>query len=263
MMPEFNRTPKIAISSQKGGVAKTTTSLSLGVCMAEIGLRVLVVDLDPQAHLTRWVGINPDSLRYSVAEVLLNQATLIEVSKESDQFNLDVIPANRGLLLVEKILYASKGYEYRLKKSFEGLNDQYYDIVLFDCPPSFGPLTVNGLAAAQMVIIPVVCDYFSAQSLQSYLKLLTLLRNNINPEIQHRLLVTLFDARTKLSRLILNNYREAFGNLVFETEIRMDNKLRESAAQGRPITEFSTKSRGTSEYRSLAKEIMECLNVMI
>jgi chromosome partitioning protein len=253
--------PRIAISSQKGGVAKTTTCLSLGACLAQEGLSVLLVDLDPQAHLTRTLGLDPDSLRRSIGDVLLNQATLLEVSRESEVFNLEVVPANRGLLLVEKLLYANKGYEFRLKNTFEAWNGQYYDVILFDCPPSFGPLTVNGLTAAQMVIIPVLCDYFSAQSLQAYLKLLAMLRRNSNPQIEYRLLVTMFDGRTRLSRLVLEQYRQKFGSNLFESIIRQDNKLRESSAVGRPITQFAARTRSTQEYLSLARELMKCLNV--
>ena len=252
---------KFAISSQKGGVAKTTTCLSLGACLVQEGLSVLMVDLDPQAHLTRTLGFDPESLRRTVGDVLLNDATLLEVSRESRLFNLELVPANRGLILVEKLLLASKGYEYRLKAGFESWNGQFYDVILFDCPPSFGALTVNALTAAQMVIIPVVCDYFSAQSLQAYLKLLSMLKRKINPKISYRLLVTLFDGRTRLSRLIYGQYRQNFGPALFETVISLDNKLRESSAIGRPITQFAAKARGTLEYSALARELMKCLNV--
>ena len=253
--------PKVAISSQKGGVAKTTTCLALGACLAGQGLSVLMVDLDPQAHLTRTLGFDPDSLRRTVGDALLNQATLPEVSRESQVFNLELVPANRGLLLVEKLLYNSKGYEFRLKTGFDAWSGQYYDVILFDCPPSFGPLTVNALTASQMVLIPVVCDYFSAQSLQAYLKLLNLLRRNSNPQIEHRVLITMFEGRTRLSRLILEQYRQKFGPVLFETIIPQDNKLRESSAAGMPITRFAARARGALEYTSLAMELMKCLNI--
>jgi chromosome partitioning protein len=256
-------TTKIAISSQKGGVAKTTTCLSLGACLAEQGKSVLLVDLDPQAHLTQALGIEPEGLRHTVGDVLLNQATLLEVSRESALFNLDLVPANRGLILVEKLLYSSKGYEFRLKASLESLDGHYYDFIVFDCPPSFGPLTMNALTASYLVIIPITCDYFSAKSLQSYLNLLGMLRRNTNPNIEYRLLVALYDARTRLSQLMLEQYRQKYGPVLFDTVIPMDSKVRESSVFGRPITQYANRARGTTEYRALARELMTCLKVTI
>lgn len=252
---------RLAISSQKGGVAKTTTTLSLGAALAEAGLRILVVDLDPQGHLTQGLGIDPESLRYTVGEVLLNQATMLEVSRETPTANLDIVPANRGLILVEKILHSSKGYEYRLKNSLDTLAGQYYDLVLLDCPPSFGSLTVNALTACGMVIIPVNCDYYSAQSLKSYLNLLAIIRRNTNPILKHRLLVTMFDGRTRLAHMVLEQYQRAFSSLIFETLVPLDSKLRESPIMGAPITQYASRARGAQVYRMLAKELLACLNM--
>jgi chromosome partitioning protein len=267
----------IAISSQKGGVAKTTTCLSLGAALAEQGLQVLLVDLDPQAHLTQALGINAENLRRTVGDVLLFQSTLLEVSRESAVPGLDLVPADRGLILVEKMLHGAKSSdnleqagkkvppEGRLQMALENsdinLNaGHYYDLVLLDCPPSFGPLTINALAAAQLVIIPVTCDFFAMQSLNGYLKLLDLVRRNINPHIVHRILVTLYDGRTRLSKLILEQYRQKFGALspipqMFDTVIPMDTKVRESSVFGRPVLQYATRARGAREYRMLAAEL--------
>ena len=253
----------VAVSSQKGGVGKTTTSLALGAALAELGQRVLLVDLDPQAHLTQTLGIQPDSLRYSIGDVLLRQASLVEVSKESQSFTLDVAPANRGLILVEKLMHSSKGYEFRMQSAMEQLGGQYYDIVIFDCPPSFGPLTLNALTASQLVVIPITCDVFSAQSLKSYLNLLEFVKRNTNPKIDVRLLVTLYDGRTKISQLILGQFKDRYSGLIFDTVIPMDTKLRESPLFGRPITQYANRARGTQEYRSLAVELMSCLKKTI
>lgn len=252
---------RIAISSQKGGVAKTTTCLSLGASLAEQNLRVLLVDLDPQAHLTQSLSIDPENLRHTVGDVFLQQASLLEVSRESSLFNLDLVPANRGLILVEKLLYNIKEYEYRLKTNLDALNRRYYDVVLFDCPPSFGPITVNALTASDLVIIPVTCDYFAAQSVRSYLDLLGTVRRNSNPGLEHRLLVTLYDGRTRLSQLMLEKYRQNFNSVLLETVIPMDIKVRESPLFGRPITHYATRARGAKEYRALARELMRCLKV--
>jgi len=254
---------RVAISSQKGGVAKTTTCLSLGASLAEMGMRVLMVDLDPQSHLTQALGIDPDGLRHTVGDALLIQATLMEISRETSYPDLDIAPANRGLILVEKMLHNTKGYEQRLKTALEAIDPTYYEVVLFDCPPSFGPLTINALAASRLVVIPVTCDYFSMQSLHSYLRLLGIVHQNINPDLDHRLLVTLFDSRTRLSRLFLDQFRTKFAPVLFDTVIPMDAKLRESALFTQPITQYAAKSRSADEYRSLARELMICQKATI
>jgi chromosome partitioning protein len=280
--PSLGSTPRwVAISSQKGGVGKTTTCLSLGASLAEQGQHVLLVDLDPQAHLTQALSVDPDGLRRTVGDALLYQASLLEVSRSSEWANLDLVPANRGLILVEKVLHTSHNYEFRLKTALQSLftspsphspdadptlgaslpdtssgPDCYYDWVIFDCPPSFGPLTINALAASDMVVIPVTCDYFSVQSLNTYLNLLAALRRNINPAITHRMLITLYDGRTRLSRLFYDQYRSKYAPQLFETVIPMDTRLRESSLFGRPITQYAAKARSAQEYRSLAKELI-------
>jgi chromosome partitioning protein len=253
----------IAISSQKGGVAKTTTCLSLGSCLAEQGLRVLLVDLDPQAHLTQALSVDPESLRRTIGDVLLLQASILEVSRESSVPNLDLVPANRGLILVEKLLHNIKEYEKRLQTSLYVLNDQYYDLILFDCPPSFGPLTINALVTSSMVIIPVTCDFFSMQSVRVYLNLLNMVKKNFNPIIESRLLITMYDGRTRLSKLFLEQFRSKFSNTLFESVIPLDTKVRESSLFGRPINLYANKARGAREYRALALELTTCLKVTI
>ena len=247
---------KIAISSQKGGVAKTTTSLSLGACLAEQGRSVLLVDLDPQANLTQSLGIDPDQTRRMVGDVLLDQSTLLEASRESVVFNLDVVPANQGLLLLDKLLYGRQGYEFRLRTHLQSLNGSYYDVVIFDCPPSFGTLTVNALTAADLLIVPVTCEYYSARSLRGYLDLVRLVNRGSNPCLQHRLLVTLFDRRNRVSHIILEQLKIKYGPVLFNTLISIDTKLRESPIFGKPITQYAPNARGAQEYRALATELM-------
>lgn len=254
---------RLAISSQKGGVAKTTTTLSLGAALAEMGLRVLVIDLDAQGHLTQGLGVDPESMRSTIGDVLLQQATLLEVSRETAVPNLDLVPANRGLILVEKILHNTKGYETRLRLALDALGGKYYDLVCLDCPPSFGPLTINALTACGMVVIPVHCDYYSAQSLKAYLNLLTLVRRNTNPDLQHRLLVTMFDGRTRLAQMVLEQYRRHFEPVLFQTLIPLDSKLRESPIAGAPITQYAGRARGAQVYRALARELLESLDLTV
>jgi chromosome partitioning protein len=251
----------IAISSQKGGVAKTTTAVSLGASLVELGASVLLIDLDPQGHLTQSMGVEPERMRVTVGDVLLRQATIAEASREGSVFNLDLLPANRGLILVEKLLHNNADYEYRLESSLDELG--FYDVVIIDCPPSFGPLTINALTASELVIVPVICDYFSARSLQSYLRLLSMVQRNSNPEIDYRLLVTMFDARIRLSKLIYEQYSQSYGDHLLETMIPVYSKLRESPVFGRPITEYASRARSAQHYRDLARELTKCLKMTI
>ena len=250
----------IAVSSQKGGVAKTTTSLSLGACLAEQGRSVLLVDLDPQANLTQSLGIDPKRLRRMVGDVLLDQATLLSVSRESSVFNLDLAPANEGLLVLDKMLHGRQGYEFRLKTQLQSLNSGYYNVVILDCPPAFGTLTLNALTAADLLIIPVPCDYYAARSLRGYLELVRLVNQNTNPGLTYRLLVTMFDRRNRISHILLEQIRSAYGAALFDTLISVDVKLRESPIFGKPITQYAPQARGAQEYRALAAELMAHAN---
>jgi chromosome partitioning protein len=233
----------------------------LGSCLAEQGAQVLLVDLDPQAHLTQALAVDPEGLRRTTGDVLLLQATLSEVSRETEIHCLDLVPANRGLILVEKLLHNVKEYEYRLKSALDAFNDQYYDVVLIDCPPSFGPLTIDALTAADLVIVPVTCDFFSMQSFRAYMNLIRMVKKNLNPALQYRLLITMFDSRTRISKLFLEQFRQKFGPLIFDATIPLDTKLRESSLFGRPINLYAKKARGAEEYRALARELATCLKM--
>lgn len=251
----------LAVSSQKGGVAKTSTCLALGAALAEQGHNVLVADLDPQAHLTQALGFPIERVRRTIGEVLLNQASLLSTTRQTQTPNLDLIPANEGLILIDKLLYTTENYEARLKHHLAGISAEVYRFVIFDCAPVFGPLTVNALSASQMVLIPTTCDYFSVQSFQGYLDLIQMLKQKTNPNLAHRLLITMFDNRTKLSRFILEQYRQKYTDALFETIIPLDVKLRESQIFNRPITAYAPASRSAAEYRSLAKELLRCLEM--
>ncbi len=246
----------IAISNQKGGVAKTTTCLSLGACLAEIGRSVLLIDLDPQGHLTLSMGLKPENLRRTVDDALLGNASLVSVSRESAIFGLDIVPANRMLIALDKILYGRPGYQFHLKKGLEIMGEDFYDFVLIDCPPSFGTLTLNALAAADLLIIPVQCDYYAAYSLRHYMKLVQRIREKTNPWLTYRVLVTMYDRRNKICRVILERMRQGLDSVLFQTIIEVDTKLRESPAFGQPITSYSPKTRGAEQYRALAQELL-------
>ena len=249
-------TTTIAVSNQKGGVAKTTTCLSLGACLAEMKQSVLLIDLDPQANLTISLGLKPQNIHRAVDDALLGNASLVSVSRESPVFGLDIVPANRMLIVLDKILYKRPGYQFHLKKGLDAMGEGFYDFILMDCPPSFGTLTLNALTAADLLIIPVQCDYYAAYSLRHFVKLVQQVREKTNPWLTYRVLATMYDRRNKICQIILEQMQQALGDILFTNIIEVDTKLRESPAFGQPITIYAPKTRGTQQYRALAKELM-------
>ena len=246
----------IAIASQKGGVAKTTTCYSLGACLAERGQSVLLIDMDPQANLTISFGLNPDTLHHTVGDALLEHDSLVAVSREGRMSNLDLVPANQSLVVLDRVLYGRQAYEFRLRRQLEAMDTSYYDTILIDCPPSFGTLTLNALTSADMLIIPVQCEYYAARAMRPILKLVELMRRKTNPKLAYRVLVTLYDRRNRISRIILDQIKTTFTSCLFETMIEIDTKLRESPTAGLPINLYAPHTRATRQYRALAEELL-------
>ncbi|MEA3339604.1 MAG: ParA family protein [Chloroflexota bacterium] len=249
-------TTTIAISNQKGGVAKTTTCLSLGACLAEMGQIVLLIDMDPQNNLTLSLGLKSEELRYTIDDALLGNTSLVSVSRESEAYGLDIIPAKRGLAVLDKILYGRTNYEYYLKRGLDAMEGDFYDYVLIDCPPSFGTLTLNALTAADLLIIPVQCEYYAVHSLRQTIELATLVRERTNPRLTYQVLVTMYDRRNRICNLILDQMQQGMEPVLFKTIIEIDTKLRESPVFGQPITLYEPNTRGAQQYRALAKELM-------
>ena len=245
----------IAISNPKGGVAKTTTCLSLGAALAEMGYGVLLIDLDPQASLTRSLGLNPKQLDRTVADTLVDDCSLVGVSRETCVFALDIVPANSQLALADKALYRLPGYQFRLKKLIQGIFQGAYEYILLDCPPYLAPLTLNALTAAGLLIIPVQCELYAAQSLRHIIGLARQLREEVNTSLDYRVLVTMYDSRTRISRLILEQIQRELSQVLFKTIIQIDTKLRECSAWGKPITSYAPRSRAAQQYRALAQEV--------
>lgn len=248
-------TAVVAVANHKGGVAKTTTSLSLGGALAEQGLQVLLVDLDSQAHLTLSTGVRPEELRHTIAEVLLNQLSPVAISRETAVAGMDIAPATGELIVLDKALYGRPGYEFRLRDALKQMSP-IYDFVLLDCPPSFGTLTLNALTAAHLLIIPIQCEHYAYRSLRSMLELVTVVREKTNPTLRYRLLVTLFDIRSRVHRLILEELHRRFPTALFQTIIQMDTRLRESPAYGLPVIQYAPGTRATAQYRALAQELI-------
>jgi chromosome partitioning protein len=245
----------IAIANQKGGVGKTTTAVNLGAALAEAGFRVLVVDLDPQGNATTGLGINARDLQGSVYDVIMNDAPIEDCIEPTSLKNLFVAPATIDLAGAEIELVPAFSRELKMRRALEGVKDQY-DIVLVDCPPSLGLITINGLAAADDVIVPVQCEYYALEGLGQLLRNVNLVRNNLNPTLDVRgMVLTMFDARTKLSDQVEANVRSHFGAKVYRTVIPRTVRLSEAPSFGQPIILFDSTSRGAIAYRELAKEV--------
>jgi chromosome partitioning protein len=256
LMRDFNVSVTIAVSSQKGGVAKTTTCLSLGACLAEMGQLVLLVDLDPQSNLTLSMGLNPIKLRHTVSEALLGNASLVSVSLEGKAFGLDIVPAGPDLAVLSKVLYGRPNYEFYLERGLDNMDDDMYDVVLIDCPPSFGVLTLNALTAADLLIIPTQCEYYAAYALRRTIEMVEAVRGKTNSHLIYRVLVTMYDQRNRICRTILEKMQKGLRGFLFETIIEVDTKLRESPVFGEPITNYAPQTRGAQQYRALASELM-------
>jgi chromosome partitioning protein len=277
----------IAIANQKGGVAKTTTAVSLGGALARHDQEVLLVDLDAQANLTLALGKDPSRVRGAVTEVLFNSASLLSVSRETSIPGLDLVPANAGMDLAERFLPVRRDYETILRralrtelrpasgtsaaaataaKSPAGLTENsptsprpptiHYDFVLLDCPPFLGAVTLNALVAADLLIIPTQPEFFSAHALRTMTTAIRQVRNHHNPDLVYRILITLSDRRNRIHREVGEQIRSTFGEGVFQTIIEVDTKLRESAVEGLPITHHKSQSRSALQYDALAQELL-------
>jgi chromosome partitioning protein len=245
----------IAVSNQKGGVAKTTTCLSLGAALAEMGHGVLLVDLDPQANLTLSLGLDPKQLRRSVIDTLMGNKSLVGVSQQTNIPVLDIVPANSELTLVDQVFYKLPGYQFRLKQAIDGILQGLYQYIVLDCPPYLAPLTLNALTAADLLIIPVQCELYAAHSLRQGIGLALQMREKINTNLDYRVLVTMYDERNRISRMILEQMQNELSKVLFETIIQIDTKLRECPVFGKPITSYAPRSRAAQQYRALAQEL--------
>ena len=250
-------TTTIAIANQKGGVAKTTTAISLAGALIKLGHEVLAVDLDAQANLTLSMKVDPTRVRSSIANVLLESASMDSVSRETEISGLDLIPSNSEMQLAERFLSIRKNYERILKHSLESRSGSYaYDYVILDCPPSMGAVTLNALVAANLLIIPTQPEYFSAHALRIMLAAVRRVRNQYRPDLAYRILITMRDSRNRIHRNLSTQIQSTFGEEVFQTVIDTDTKLRESAVTGLPIAFFNRRTRSALQYQALAEELI-------
>ncbi|MBI2168455.1 MAG: ParA family protein [Actinobacteria bacterium] len=245
----------IAIANQKGGVGKTTTAVNLGAALAEIGYRVLVIDLDPQGNATTGMGIDIRNLDTTVYDALMADTPLEDCVEATSVRNLFVAPSNMELAGAEIELVPMFSRELKLRRAIELIKDDY-DFILIDCPPSLGLLTVNGLASADDVIVPIQCEYYALEGLGQLVNNVNLVRANLNPVLDIRgIVLTMYDARTKLADQVVGEVRSHFGEKVFRTVVPRTVRLSEAPSFGQPIIVFDSHSRGSDAYRSLAQEL--------
>jgi chromosome partitioning protein len=255
---ETRRPPRrrvVAIANQKGGVGKTTTAVNLGAALAEQGQRVLVIDLDPQANATTGLGVDPRNLEYSTYDVVMHDTALEDCIEPSSVRNLFVCPATIDLAGAEIELVPAFSRELKLRRALQGIDEQF-EYVLIDCPPSLGLITVNGLAAANEVLVPIQCEYYALEGLGQLLRNVQLVRTHLNPELEvTMILLTMYDARTRLADQVVAEVRAHFGARVCRSVIPRTVRLSEAPSFGQPITVFDPLSRGAVAYRELAKEV--------
>ncbi|MEO5577302.1 MAG: AAA family ATPase [Gaiellaceae bacterium] len=244
----------IVFANQKGGVAKTTTTLNLGVAFKEKGFRVLVVDLDPQGNLTMSQGMNPDAIERSMFDVLVHRLPITEIIHQAE---VDVAVSSIDLAGAELALSSMIGRERALEKSLLEVRDSY-DFIMIDTPPSLGLLTINAFVAATGVIVPVQCEYLSLRGLVQLENTLAMVRENLNPDVRiEGILPTMFDRRTLHSREAVEILEESFGDLVFKTRIRKTVRYAEAPVKGSSVLKYDPTGTAAEAYRELAKEVLD------
>jgi len=245
----------MAITNQKGGVGKTTTTVNLAASLAAAKKRVLLVDLDPQGNATMGSGINKGDLELSVYDVLIGVATIAQARITSGS-KFDVLPANRDLAGAEIELVEMEGREMRLKLELQAVA-QEYDFVLIDCPPALNLLTLNGLCAARTVMIPMQCEYYALEGLSDLVNTIRKVRESLNPELEiEGLLRTMFDPRNSLAQQVSDQLQQHFGDKVYRTVIPRNVRLAEAPSYGVPVLYHDAQSKGTQAYLALAGELL-------
>jgi len=247
----------IAITNQKGGVGKTTSTVNLGASLALLDNRVLLVDIDPQGNATSGVGINKGDMDQCVYNILIDDLEAKAVCVPTEIDNLSIIPATIQLAGAEVELVSTISREVKLKKALDDIKDNF-DYILIDCPPSLGLLTINALTAADSVLIPVQCEYYALEGLSQLLNTIRLVQKHLNKQLMiEGVLLTMLDARTNLGIQVIEEVKMYFQDKVYRSIIPRNVRLGEAPSHGKPITVYDPKSRGAEVYLELAKEVME------
>lgn len=247
----------IAIINQKGGVGKSTTAINLAAALGDLGKRVLVVDFDPQGNATSGFGVDKDQLEDDVYEALMNSVPLSNVVVSSPVENVDIAPATIQLAGAEIELVSVMARESVLRYVLDSVRDQY-DYIFIDCPPSLGLLTVNSLVAADSLLIPIQCEFYALEGLSKLLESMRMVKGRLNPSLEvFGVVMTMFDARTTLSKQVVEEVRDYFGDKVFQSVIPRNVKLSEAPSHGLPVNLYAPSSKGALAYESLAKEVVD------
>ena len=246
----------IAIANQKGGVGKTTTSINLAASIAEMGKRVLAIDLDPQGNMTSGLGVDKNEVENTVYELMLDECSINESIQDTVVKGLRLIPSNVNLAGAEIELLGINDKEYILKTAVDYIRDDY-DFIVIDCPPSLNMLTVNAMTTADTVLVPIQCEYYALEGLSQLIHTINLVQERLNPNLQMvGVVFTMYDVRTKLSNQVVENVKENLDTKIYETMIPRNIRLAEAPSYGIPINMYDSKSAGAESYRKLAKEIV-------
>lgn len=247
----------IAIFNQKGGVGKTTTNINLGACLARIGKKVLVVDIDPQGNTTSGIGIRKRTLKNTIYDVLINENFNVKdaiLSTKTD--NLDIIPASVDLAGAEVELVSIEGREKRLKKAIDSIRADY-DYIFIDCPPSLGILTINSLTAVDSVLIPIQCEFYALEGVSQLVSTIDLVKKSMNPNLYiEGVVLSMFDGRTNLSLQVVQEVKNYFGSAVYNTVIPRNIRLAEAPSYGMPIITYDPTAAGAKAYMAFTKEFL-------
>jgi chromosome partitioning protein len=250
----------IALINQKGGVGKTTTAVNLGACLADLGKKVALIDLDPQGNSSSWMGININELHKSMYHVFHGDASINEILMETCVENMWIVPSNVTLAAIERTLANKLENDTILKKSISPLLNRY-DYIILDCPPSLGLLTVNALSAVREVFIPLETKVLALNGLVTLVNTVNLVKDTLNPDLNVTgIIACMFDIRTNLSNKVVEKIRDKFHDKLFKTIIRESTQLAECPISGKPITLYAPESRGAQDYMDLAREVVESEN---